>query len=257
MDVEAIADAVNPPEANQRAQEIADRAVTLVTQRTQSASRWRRPPKPASRCWPKPAIPTSGQAFNQELKRRIPRRAIWMLDPTMPAAGARASLRELRGDRIRVGERLHGQRGAAGDYPQLIDIADGNGQAGGAGGDGQSHTCCATFRKSPRIWRRSARCRRRRCGRVKALLGEIPIRGHLPVTIPGRWRTPMAFGIATAGPRRHPQPCHAIIHLMQITWLGHGTFHFELPSGRSLPDGSLDGRQSEISGPATRSRTWM
>jgi len=183
VDVEAIGDAVNSPESNQRAQEIADRAVTLVRNERNLIPL----AAPAKTCYPvlsEARDSTSGQAFKQELLRRIPAAQVWLLDPTMPLPVPEASCESFAVIAIATVNAYAGNVALKGDYPQLIDtlVATGKPVALVALGSPyllrsfpKVNAYLATFSTVPPS----------EIAAVKALLGEMPIRGHLPVTIPG------------------------------------------------------------------------
>ena len=62
---------------------------------------------------------------------------------------------------------------------------------------------------------------------VKALFGEIPITGHLPVRIPGFAK--LGDGIQLGARSQYTRRTYQF--MIEITWLGHATFQLRLESG--------------------------
>ena len=73
MDLEAIADVVNSPEANERAQEVADRAVTLVRNDPAQVP-LRAPDKTCFLMLAESHYSNEGLVFTQEIHKRSPMR---------------------------------------------------------------------------------------------------------------------------------------------------------------------------------------
>jgi beta-N-acetylhexosaminidase len=182
VDTEAIGDLVNQPEANQRAQEIADRAVTLVKN-----DRNMIPLSPHSKvCYftlAESRFSTEGQSFAQELKRRNPDAHLWQLDPTMPIPSPDPACDSYVVAAFSSVAAYTGNVALRGDFPKLIDSLIGTGKPVALVALGSPYLLrsfpgvtayLATFSTVPPS----------EVSAVKALLGEIPIGGHLPVTIP-------------------------------------------------------------------------
>jgi beta-N-acetylhexosaminidase len=183
VDLEAIGDTVNSPEANQRAQEIADRAVTLVKNERNLIPL----SSPAKACYAVLAesrFSPSGQAFQQELKRRVPAAQVWMLDPAMPLPAPDPACESFVVMAFASVNAYAGNVALRGDYPKLIDdlVATGKPVALIAMG---SPYLLRNFPKVSAYLATFSTVPPSEIAAVKALLGEIPIRGHLPVTIPG------------------------------------------------------------------------
>ena len=129
VNLDAIGDMVDAPEASERAQEIADRAVTLV----RNGGNLVPLAAPEHACYVTMAesrYSTEGQTFTQELRKRAPRAAVAALDASMSRAGPgrrrsqAARLRELRGGGLRIGERLSRLGGARGRTARRSGSAD-------------------------------------------------------------------------------------------------------------------------------------
>jgi beta-N-acetylhexosaminidase len=83
VDLEAIADVVNSPEAAARAQEVADKAVTLVKNEA-AAVPLRNPSNACFVVLAESRGGTQGQAISEELKKRGAVARTFQLDPSMP-----------------------------------------------------------------------------------------------------------------------------------------------------------------------------
>jgi beta-N-acetylhexosaminidase len=187
--VEAIGDVVNSPEANDKAQEIADRAVTLVRDRENLVPLT----APEHACFVVLAegrYSAEGETFLQELRKRHPKVATATLDPTMSRESMEQAVLKMPScDMYAVAAfssaaAYRGTVGLSGDLPQWVQglIAAGKPVIFVALGDPyllrsfpDVAAYLATFSTS-RVSEVAA---------VRALLGEINITGHLPVTIPG------------------------------------------------------------------------
>jgi beta-N-acetylhexosaminidase len=190
-DLEAIGDIVDSPESNERALEIAERAVTLV--RNGGAMIPLAAPERA--CYivmPESRFSSEGQAFTQEIRKLAPRASMTVWDAAIP--------RQQLDDAV-------GRLGNCESYVVAVFMAVGayRGTVGGLGGElphameallssgkpvalialgnpyvlrnfGAVTAYLATYSNVPPSEVAAAR----------AILGEIAIRGHLPVTIPGQ-----------------------------------------------------------------------
>lgn len=199
VDVEAIGDAVNPPEANQRAQEIADRAVTLVRNEKNLIPL----AVPGKACYvvlAESRDSISGQAFSQEVKRRVPAAPRWLLDPTMPAPAPDPACESYAVAAFASVSAYAGNVALRGEFPKLIDTLVATGKPVALIALGSPYLLrnfpnvsayLATFSTVPPA----------EIAAVKALFGEMPIRGHLPVTIPGLARYGEGIQVAVRPPR--------------------------------------------------------
>jgi beta-N-acetylhexosaminidase len=189
VDVEAIGDVVNSPEANEKAQEIADRAVTLVRDKGKLVPL----AAPERTCYVVLAegrYSTEGETFLQELRKRFPKAAVATLDPSMSRETMeQAALKLPACETYAVAAfssaaAYRGTVGLSGDLPQWVQglIASGKPVAFLALGDPY------LLRSFPDVGAYLATFSTSRVSEVaavRALLGEINITGHLPVTIPG------------------------------------------------------------------------
>jgi beta-N-acetylhexosaminidase len=189
VNVEAISDEVNSPEANQRAQETADRAVTLVRNENNLVP-LRAPARTCFVLLVEGRYSTEGQAFAQEVRRRVPGANIVTLDPT--AAGPaidEVAQKASACDNIAVAAfasvaAYRGSTVLAGEFPRLVEALTRLGKPVALIALGnpyllrkfaQVNAYIATFSTVPPS----------ETAAVRALFGEIAIGGHLPVSIPG------------------------------------------------------------------------
>src|SRR5439155_10943100 len=93
VDLEAIADVINSPEAAAQAQQIADRAVTLVKNEN-AVVPLRNPKNAAFVILAESRYSTGGVALSRELSQRGVAAQTTALDPPMPAANRDAAARK-------------------------------------------------------------------------------------------------------------------------------------------------------------------
>jgi len=189
VDLEAIGDIVDAPEANERAQEVADRAVTLV----RNAGNLIPLAAPDRACYVvmvENRYSAEGQVFKEEVRRHLPKAAIALLDPSMPrqvmddalgklpscetyAVAAFASVSAGRGTVGLGGELPYALQTLVASTKPVALVALGNPYLLRNFPDVAGYL--STFSSVPPS----------EIAAVRALWGEIQIRGHLPVSIPG------------------------------------------------------------------------
>ncbi len=189
VDVEAIGDTVAAPEAIERAQEIADRAVTLV-RNTGELIPLAAPDRACFVVMAEGRYSAGGQSFTQEVHKRQPRAALAAVDPSMTRQALDDAVGKLPGCDSYVVAAFasvsagRGTVSLAGDLPHVVEtlvashkpvalIALGNPYLLRSFPEVAGYL--ATFSNVPPS----------EIAAVKALWGEIPIHGRLPVTIPG------------------------------------------------------------------------
>ncbi|HYW42165.1 MAG TPA: glycoside hydrolase family 3 N-terminal domain-containing protein [Bryobacteraceae bacterium] len=188
VDLEAIADVIDSPEANEKAQEIADRAVTLV--RNNSGMLPLAAPEHA--CYVVMAenrFTAQGQTFSLEVRKRVARAAVVTLEPSLlrqQLDEAVAGLSGCNAYAIAAFASVAANRGSvglAGDLPHVVEALMAAGKPVALIALGNPYLLrnfpnvaayLATFSTVPPS----------EIAAVKALFGEINIRGHLPVSIP-------------------------------------------------------------------------
>jgi beta-N-acetylhexosaminidase len=189
VSLEGLGDVIDSPEANQRAQEVADRAVTLVRNQANLVPL----AHPDRACYVVLAdsrYSTEGQTFAQEVRKRAPQAQVTMLDASMLPGDLDGALTQLAPcteyavaafTLVAAGR---GSVGLAGDLPHVVETLESSGKPLAFVALGNPYLLrnfskvtayLATFSTVPPSERAA----------VKALWGEIDIRGHLPVSIPG------------------------------------------------------------------------
>lgn len=189
VDVEALADVIDSPEANEKAQEIADRAVTLVRNSANGVPL----AAPDQACFvvmPETRFGAEGQVFAQQVRKRAPRANLITLDPSMPPAqiddlvGRLSACNSYAIAAFAQVTASRGTVGLGGDLPRAVQTLAASGKPVSLVALGNPYLLrnfpnvsayLATFSTVPPS----------ETAAVKALWGEIPIRGRLPVSIPG------------------------------------------------------------------------
>jgi beta-N-acetylhexosaminidase len=182
-DPEAIGEEVSAPEANQRAQEIADRAVTLV-KNDRHAMPLGTPGRACHFLLAESRYSSEGQAWAQEVRRREKGAQIVALDPTVPLPSPDAVCESFVVAAFASVSAYAGNVALRGEYPKLIESLAATGKPVVLVALGNPYLLhsfphvtayLATYSTVPPS----------EVAAVKALFGEIAIRGRLPVTIPG------------------------------------------------------------------------
>jgi beta-N-acetylhexosaminidase len=189
VDVEALGDVINSPEANDKAQEVADRALTLVRNQDNLLPL----ATPQHACYlvlPEARYSSEGQTFLQELRHRLPQASAATLDPSMPRDAMEEAVRNLPAcDSYAVAAfssvaAYRGTIGLAGELPQLVNSVIASGKPVALVALGNPYL----LRNFPNVSAYLATfstATSSEVAAVRALFGEIPIAGHLPVSIPG------------------------------------------------------------------------
>lgn len=189
VDLEAISEELDRPEVIGRVQQIADRAVTLV--KNEGAAIPLRPDSPAGfLILPENRLSPAGRAFHVELFRRMPEAQAAILEPQFPECALEPLVSKLEGcDPVVVVAfasvaAYRGSVALLGNYPKLIHALLERGRRVVLVSMGNPYLLrgfpgvaayLATYSTAPPS----------ELAAVKALFGEIPIQGRLPVTIPG------------------------------------------------------------------------
>ena len=187
VDLEAIDDVVNAPEANDRAQEVADRAVTLL--RNDPAQL---PLRDASKtCFlllAESHYSNEGVVFTQEIHKRSPDALVLTLDPSLPdpaldVATQRAGFCDATVVGAFVPVAARANLAVSAGYAKLIDTLIGSGKPMTLIAFGNPYLL-RSFPKVAAYLTTYSTVAPAEIAAVKAIFGEMPIRGHLPVTIP-------------------------------------------------------------------------
>jgi len=191
VDLEAISDTVDSPEANEKAQEIADRAVTLV-RNGGGMIPLATPEKTCYVVMPESRASTSGQSFAQEVRRRSPKAQLVTWDPAMSrqeldesAAKLTACENYVIGAFATVGAYRGTVGMLSGELPHAVESLMATGKPVALIALGNPYVLrnfpnvtayLATFSTVPPS----------EVAAVRAIFGETRIGGRLPVTIPGQ-----------------------------------------------------------------------
>ncbi len=189
VSVEAIADTVDSPEANQRAHEVAERAITLVKNEGGLL-----PLKPSPDiCFvllSESRQSAQGQAAAEEIRKRAPQAQVLTLDPSLAQADLdQAERTASQAGRIVVTAYVsvaayRGDTTLAGQFPSLVNALIASGKPVALVALGNPYLLrnfpgvaayVAAFSTVPPS----------EVAGIKGLFGEIPLRGRLPVSIPG------------------------------------------------------------------------
>jgi beta-N-acetylhexosaminidase len=191
VDLEAIGDVVDSPEANEKAQQIADRAVTLV----RNGGGMIPLASPDRVCYvvmPESHLSTPGQAFAAEVRRRVPKASVTVWDPAFSRAALDEGIVKLAAcESYAVASfastgAFRGTVGMlGGELPHALEALMASGKPVALIALGNPYVVrnfasvsayLATFSNVPPS----------EVAAVRALFGEIDISGHLPVSIPGQ-----------------------------------------------------------------------
>jgi beta-N-acetylhexosaminidase len=189
VDLEAIGDTINSPEANQQAQLVADRAVTLV-RNNDGLVPLAAPDRACYVVMPESRYSSEGVSFLQELRKRLPKASVATLDPSMSRDELDDALKQLPACDsyvVAVFSQSAAYRGSlalGGNLDHALETITSSGKPVALVALGNPYLLrsfpnvaayLATFSTVPTS----------ETAAVKALFGEIDITGKLPVTIPG------------------------------------------------------------------------
>ena len=228
VDLEEISDVIDSPEAEQQAQLAADRAVTLV----KNEARLIPLANPAGACYwvlSESRYGMQGRRFIEEMRSRIPGARLQLLDPLISIEEMEQMLEsagscEVTCDRrVRHCRCVSRKRSLAGSYPGLIEKTPGEGDADRVNLTGQSVSAHSFPNVAP-IWPRSVR-----------FLLRKPLRQRLCLARSTSAAVCLSASLvlrSTAS--RFYCPRNRGDRMVEITWLGHGTFQLTLESGEVI-----------------------
>jgi beta-N-acetylhexosaminidase len=188
VDLEAIDDVVNSPEANERAEEVADRAVTLLRNEPQQVP-IRQPAKTCFLVLAESHHSNEGLAFTQEIHKRSPDALALTLDPSLPDAAMDVAATRMGFCEATVVAAFASVAAARGntalppEFAKLVDTLIASGKPVTLVALGNPYLLRA-FPKVAAYLTTYSTVAPSEIAAVKALFGEMPIRGRLPVTIP-------------------------------------------------------------------------
>ena len=192
VDVESIGDVIDDPAVNEKAQEVADRAVTLVRNNGNMLPL----STPNLACFVimnESRYTSDGLVFSQEAHKRVANADVIMLDGTMP----REQIDNLMQKQAQCAEyvvaafaAVNASRGTvslSSELSRALDTFIASGKPVALVALGNPYLL-RTYPKAAAYLATFSNVAPSEIAAVKALWGEIPIRGHLPVTIPGEAR---------------------------------------------------------------------
>jgi beta-N-acetylhexosaminidase len=189
VDLEGLSDQIGAPEDQERAQEIADRAVTLVKNEGNLLP-LRAPAKTCFVPLADSAHSNEGLEFTQEVRRREKNATVMALDASMPAPTLDAAVEKMGAcESFAVAAfaavaAYRGEVGLGGELPHLLDALFAAGKPVVLIAMGNPYLV-RSFPKAAAFLLTFSTVPPSETAAVKALFGEMPIRGHLPVSIPG------------------------------------------------------------------------
>ena len=189
MDLEAISDQIDMPEDQERAQEIAARAVTLV-KNDGGVVPLRTPAKTCFLTLAEGRASTQGQDFAQEVRRREKTAQVIALDASMPGVALDAAMQKTDACESFVVAAFssvaayRGEMVVGGDLPRVIDSVLATGKPVVLIALGNPYLV-RSFSKASALMLTFSTVPVSETAAVQVLFGEIQARGHTPVTIPG------------------------------------------------------------------------
>ena len=187
--LEAISDQIDMPEDQERAQEIADRAITLV-KNDGSLVPLRAPAKTCFLTLAESHYSSEGLAFAQEVRRRVHDATVISLDASLPGAALDAAVQKTAAcDTVAVAAfasvaAYRGDLALGGDFPRMLDALFASGKPVALIALGNPYLV-RSFPKAAAFLLTFSTVPTSEIAAVKALFAESPITGRLPVTIPG------------------------------------------------------------------------
>lgn len=206
VDLEAISDQIDMPEDQDRAQEIAGRAVTLL-KNDGGLVPLRAPAKTCFLTLAESHYSSQGLEFAQQVRRREKNAMVIPLDASMPGPALDAAVQKIAScETFAVAAfgsvaAYRGDVALGGDFPRLLDALFATGKPVVLIALGNPYLV-RNFPKAAAFLLTFSTVPPSETAAVEALFGESPIRGHTPVSIPGVAK--LGDGIQLAG--RGTQP---------------------------------------------------
>jgi beta-N-acetylhexosaminidase len=183
VDLEAISDQIDMPEDQERAQDIANRAVTLV-KNDSGLIPLRVPAKTCFLTLAESHYSNEGLEFAQEVRRRDKNATVIQLDASLAPASLDAAVESVA---VAAFASVAANRGGAalgGDFPRMLDALFATGKPVALIALGNPYLV-RSFPQAAAFLLTFSTVPPSETAAVQALFGESPIRGHTPVTIPG------------------------------------------------------------------------
>jgi beta-N-acetylhexosaminidase len=189
VDLEAIGDEIDMPEDQERAQEIASRAVTLV-KNDGNLLPLRAPAKTCFLTLAESHYSNEGFEFAQEVRRREKNATVIQLDASLAGASLDAAVEKTAAcESVAVAAfasvaAYRGDVVLGGDFPRMLDALFATGKPVALIALGNPYLV-RSFPKAAALLLTFSTVPPSETAAVQALFGESAIRGRLPVTIPG------------------------------------------------------------------------
>ncbi len=189
VDLDAIADELDTPEAAERAQQVSDRAVTLV-KNVNSLVPLARSSRPCLVVTREVRVSATGLRMAQELQARAPGSKVVVVDSSLPLPALEAAL----GDASACSAVILETSVTASDTRTSMAMSGDLGMFAARLTEGPAPVALvslgtpyllASFPKAAAMLATFSPTVPSEIAAIKALFGEIPITGRLPVTIPG------------------------------------------------------------------------
>ncbi|MGA2134826.1 MAG: glycoside hydrolase family 3 N-terminal domain-containing protein [Bryobacteraceae bacterium] len=189
VDLESISDQIDMPEDQEKAQDITRRAITLVKNEGNLIP-LRAPGKTCFIALAEGHYSAEGQEFLQQIRRRVKDATVIQLDASMPVASLDAAVEKVAAcDSVAVAAfasvaAYRGDVALGGEFPHLLDSLFGTGKPTALIAVGNPYLV-RSFPKAAAMLLTFSTVVPSEAAAVEALLGESPITGHSPVSIPG------------------------------------------------------------------------
>jgi beta-N-acetylhexosaminidase len=189
VNVEGLGDVINSPEANEEAQQVAERAVTLVRNEG-GVLPLAAPERACFLTLAESRDSNEGQTFSQEVRARLAHATVTTLDPSLSRADVDAALARLTPCETYVVAAFasvtayQGSLGLGGDLPHAMETLTASAKPLVLVALGNPYLL-RSFPSVAAYLATFSSVAPSEAAAVKALWGEIDIRGHLPVSIPG------------------------------------------------------------------------
>ena len=191
VDLESISDVVDSPESNQLAQEIADHAVTLV-RNGGGMLPLAAPEKACYAIMTESRTSSEGQGFLQEVRKAAPKATLNTWDPTLSRQQLDEAVGRLAGCEsyvVAAFTSVGAYRGTVGmlggELPHALELLIASGKPVALIALGNPYVL-RNFVDVTAYLATFSNVAPSEIAAARAILGQIPITGHMPVTIPGQ-----------------------------------------------------------------------
>ena len=210
VDVEGLEDVINSPEANEKAREVAERAITLVRNEG-SVVPLAAPEQACFVVLAESRYQNQGQIFSQEVRARLAHATLATLDASLSRADVDAALGRLAGCETYVVAAFasvtsyRGSLGLEGELPHAMEALAAAGKPLVLVALGNPYLL-RSFPNVAAYLATYSSVAPSEAAAVRALWGEIDIGGHLPVSIPGLAARGDGIQVKASRPERGAAP---------------------------------------------------